>query len=314
MDIFKVAVIQESPVFLDKEKTIKKSVSLIEEASNSGAKLIVFPETFIPGYPDWMWRLRPANDQDLTDEIHAKLLSNSVNIENYDLESICKIAKKHSVTVVCNINERAPKNSQTTIYNTNVIISSEGEIINRHRKLMPTNPERMVWGFGDASGLKVVDTPCGKLGCLICWENYMPLARYALYAQGVEVYIAPTWDQGDAWISSMKHIAKEGACWVIGSGSAIKASDIPVSFPGRKTLYPDPNEWVNTGDSVVIAPGGELVAGPMNKKQGILYADIDVSKASKAHRKLDVAGHYSRPDIFKLIVNKENQSPIQFTK
>ena len=179
---------------------------------------------------------------------------------------------------------------------------------------MPTNPERMVWGFGDASGLKVVDTPCGKLGSLICWENYMPLARYALYAQGVEVYIAPTWDQGDAWISSMKHIAKEGACWVIGSGSAIKASDIPDSFPGRETLYPDPKEWVNTGDSVVIAPGGDLVAGPMNKEQGILYADIDVSKASKAHRKLDVAGHYSRPDIFKLIVNKENQSPIQFTK
>ena len=129
MDIFKVAVIQESPVFLDKEKTIKKSVSLIEEASNSGAKLIVFPETFIPGYPDWMWRLRPANDQDLTDEIHAKLLSNSVNIENYDLESICKIAKKHSVTVVCNINERDPKNSQTTIYNTNVIISTELSLI-----------------------------------------------------------------------------------------------------------------------------------------------------------------------------------------
>ena len=176
MDIYKVAVIQESPVFLDKEMTIKKSVSLIEKASKSNAKLIVFPETFIPGYPDWMWRLRPANDQDLTDEIHAKLLSNSVNIENYDLESICKIAKKHSVTVVCNINERDPKNSQTTIYNTNVIISSEGEIINRHRKLMPTNPERMVWGFGDASGLKVVDTPCGKLGSLICWENYMPLA------------------------------------------------------------------------------------------------------------------------------------------
>ena len=312
MNTYKVAVIQESPVFLDKEKTIIKAVSLIEEAARSDAKLIVFPETFIPGYPDWMWRLRPANDQDLTDEIHAKLLSNSVNLKNNDLENICKAAQKHSVTVICNINERDPENSQTTIYNTNIIISSKGEIINRHRKLMPTNPERMVWGFGDASGLKVVDTPCGKLGSLICWENYMPLARYALYAQGVEVYVAPTWDQGDAWISSMKHIAKEGACWVIGSGSAIKASDIPDSFPGREALYPDPNEWINTGDSVVIAPGGTLVAGPLNKEQGILYADIDVSKSALAHRKLDVAGHYSRPDIFKLIVNNESQSPVHF--
>ena len=140
----------------------------------------------------------------------------------------------------------------------------------------------------------------------------MPLARYALYAQGVEVYVAPTWDQGDAWISSMKHIAKEGACWVIGSGSAIKGSDIPDSFPGREALYPNPNEWINTGDSVVIAPGGTLVAGPMNKEQGILYADIDVSKSASAHRKLDVAGHYSRPDIFKLIVNNESQNPVHF--
>ena len=177
---------------------------------------------------------------------------------------------------------------------------------------MPTNPERMVWGFGDGSGLKVVDTPCGKVGSLICWENYMPLARYALYAQGVEIYVAPTWDQGDSWISSMKHIAKEGACWVIGSGSAIKASDMPHSFPGRDILYPDPDEWINTGDSVVIAPGGALVAGPMNKEKGILYADIDVSKASAAHRKLDVAGHYSRPDIFKLIVNNDRQNPVHF--
>ena len=176
---------------------------------------------------------------------------------------------------------------------------------------MPTNPERMVWGFGDASGLKVVETSCGKIGGLICWENYMPLARYSLYAQGVEIYIAPTWDNGDTWVSSMRHIAKEGACWVLGSGSAIRASDIPDNFPGKATLYPDPDEWVNVGDSVVVAPGGELVAGPMHKEQGILYADIDVNKSSAAHRKLDVAGHYARPDIFKLHVNTSPQSPFK---
>ncbi len=310
--MYKVAIIQESPVFLDKNQTIQKVISLVEKAAKSEAKLIVFPESFIPGYPDWMWRLRPQNDQDLTDEIHAKLLSNSVNLKTNDLDGICESARKNDVTIVCNINERDSENSQTTIYNTNLIISNKGKIINRHRKLMPTNPERMVWGFGDASGLNVVDTPCGKIGSLICWENYMPLARYALYAQGVEVYVAPTWDQGDDWISTMKHIAKEGACWVIGSGSAIKGSDIPDTFPGKDLLYPQPDEWINTGDSVVVAPGGTLVAGPMNKEQGILYADIDVSKSSAAHRKLDVAGHYSRPDIFKLIVNNKHQNPVSF--
>ena len=226
--MIKVAIIQQAPIFLDKEKTIQKAVALIEEAAGSGAKLIVFPETFIPGYPDWIWRLRPANDEKLTEEIHALLLSNSVNLETGDLLSICNSAKKHKVTVVCNVNERDFENSQTTIYNTNVIIGSKGQILNRHRKLMPTNPERMVWGFGDASGLKVVETSCGKIGGLICWENYMPLARYSLYAQGVEIYIAPTWDNGDIWISSMRHIAKEGACWVLGSGSAIRASDMSV--------------------------------------------------------------------------------------
>tara|TARA_B110000305_G_C19121990_1_gene484777 strand:- start:96 stop:638 length:543 start_codon:yes stop_codon:yes gene_type:complete len=176
-------------------------------------ELIVFPETFIPGYPDWILRLRPGNDHELSTEIHQLLLENSVNLNSEDSGPLYDSAKKHQVTVVCNINERDFEHSQTTIYNTNIVNSQDGELLNRHRKLMPTNPERMVWGFGDASGLKVVDTPFGKIGNLICWENYMPLARYALYAQGVEIYIAPTWDSGDTWVATMKHIAKEGACW-----------------------------------------------------------------------------------------------------
>jgi len=309
--MIKAAIVQQAPIFYDKQKTIQKTLDLIDEAADSGAKLIVFPETFIPGYPDWIWRLRPANDEKLTEEIHGHLLMNSVNLQKGELLSVCKRAKKHKVIIVCNVNERDFENSQTTIYNTNIIIGNNGVILNRHRKLMPTNPERMVWGFGDASGLKVVDTSCGKIGSLICWENYMPLARYSLYAQGVEIYIAPTWDNGETWISSMRHIAKEGACWVLGSGSAIRASDIPDNFPGKDMLYPDPDEWVNVGDSVVVAPGGELVAGPMHKEQGILYADIDINRSSTAHRKLDVAGHYARPDIFKLHVNTSSQSPFE---
>ncbi|PIW48800.1 MAG: nitrilase, partial [Zetaproteobacteria bacterium CG12_big_fil_rev_8_21_14_0_65_54_13] len=197
--------------------------------------------------------------------------------------------------------------------NTVVTIGPDGDLLNRHRKVMPTNPERMVWGFGDASGLKVIDTPAGRLGTLICWENYMPLARYALYAQGIDIYIAPTYDCGENWLASMRHIAREGGCWVVGCGSVLRVSDIPDAFPGKAALYPDADEWINPGDSVVVPPGGsEIVAGPMRKEQGILYADIDLERVSKARRNLDVVGHYSRPDIFQLHVNSEPQSPIVF--
>jgi nitrilase len=177
--------------------------------------------------------------------------------------------------------------------------------------LMPTNPERMVWGFGDASGLRTVDTPAGRVGTLICWENYMPLARYSLYAQGVEIYIAPTYDSGDAWIGTLQHIAREGRCWVVGSGNLIKGSDIPADFPDKQRLYPDSEEWVNDGDSVVIAPGGDIIAGPLRREEGLLFAEVDTARAATAKRALDVVGHYSRPDIFTLHINTKPQSPLE---
>ncbi|MCK4507026.1 MAG: carbon-nitrogen hydrolase family protein, partial [Desulfuromonadales bacterium] len=180
------------------------------------------------------------------------------------------------------------------------------------RKLMPTNPERMVWGFGDATGLKVVETPAGRVSTLLCWENYMPLARYALYAQGVEIYIAPTYDSGDNWIGTLQHIAREGRCWVVGCGNLMNARDLPEDFPEKSRLYPDADEWVNPGDSIVITPDGEIVAGPMREESGILYCDIDREKVGIARRALDVAGHYSRPDIFKLQINTQPQSPVEF--
>lgn len=308
----KIAVIQQAPVFLDKQATIEKAVSLVAEAAAGGAQLVIFPEAFIPGYPAWIWRLRPGGDWSLNEEIHARLLDNAVNIESSDLDPLKAAAAKHRVTIVSGLHERDHQLGQSTLYNTVIMIGDNGELLNRHRKLMPTNPERMVWGFGDASGLKVIDTPVGRIGSLICWENFMPLARYALYAQGVEIYIAPTYDAGDGWIGTMQHIAREGRCWVVSSGLAIEASDLPEDFPGKSDLYPDASEWVNPGDSTVIAPGGEIVSGPMRNEKGILYADIDTSRAATAKRALDVTGHYSRPDIFQLHVNTEAQSPIKF--
>ncbi len=308
----KLAIVQKPPVFLDKRKTIELAVETIDEAAQAGAELIVFSEAFIPGYPSWVWRLRPGGDWNLSQELHERLLHNAVNVDSDDLTPLFHAANRNRVTIVCGIEERDNAQSRATLYNTVIVIGPEGNLLNRHRKLMPTNPERMVWGFGDASGLKVIDTPAGRIGTLLCWENYMPLARYALYSQGVEIYIAPTYDSGDDWIESLRHIAREGCCWVVGCGNLLKGSDFPEDFPEKDQLYPDADEWVNPGDSVVIAPGGEIIAGPMREQAGILYCDVDPEKVGIARRALDVAGHYSRPDIFQLHVDTRPQASIVF--
>ena len=310
----KIGIVQKAPVFLDKEKTIESAVAMVEEAATNGAQLVVFTEAFIPGYPAWVWRLRPGADWNTSEALHHHLLKNAVNVDSDDLAPLYAAAKKHNVTIVCGIEERDGKLSQATLYNTVVTIGPDGTLLNKHRKLMPTNPERMVWGFGDATGLKVVDSPVGRIGSLLCWENFMPLARYAMYAQGIEIYIAPTYDSGDNWLGSLQHIAREGCCWVVGCGNLMQGSDIPEDFPEKESLYPDQDEWVNPGDSVVIAPGGEVVAGPMNKQAGILYYDIDLEKVAIAKRAFDVVGHYSRPDIFQLHINTQAQSPAVFEK
>jgi nitrilase len=308
----KVAIAQHAPAFLHREATVQLGADLISEATQAGAELIVFPEAFIPGYPAWIWRLRPGGDWNLSEALHKRLLDNAVDLETAQLAPILEAARKHKVTVVCGLHERDGKLSRATLFNTVVTIGPDGRLLNRHRKLMPTNPERMVWGFGDASGLRVLDTPCGRIASLLCWENYMPLARYAMYAQGVDIYIAPTYDSGEGWTGTMQHIAREGCCWVISAGVALHTRDIPDDFPDRETLYPQGEEWINPGDSLVVAPGGKIVAGPLHERQEILYADIDLEQVAISRRTFDVAGHYSRPDIFTLHVNTKPQVPIEF--
>ncbi len=308
----KLAIVQRPPAFLDKENTIALAVDAVKEAAAQKADLVIFTEAFIPGYPTWVWRLKPGGDWTLSEELYKRLFDNAVNLDSDDLQPLSDAAREHAVTIVCGLEERDNQLSRSTLYNTVIVIGPDGRLLNRHRKLMPTNPERMVWGFGDASGLKVVETPAGRIGTLICWENYMPLARHTLYSQGVEIYIAPTYDSGDGWIGSLQHIAREGRCWVVGCGNLMRGSDFPDDLPGKNQLYPDAEEWVNQGDSLVIAPGGAIVAGPLRKESGILYWDIDLGKIGSARRVLDVAGHYSRPDIFKLQVNRQSQSSVEF--
>jgi nitrilase len=307
-----VAVIQKPPVLLDRAKTIASTIASIEEAALSGASLLVFPEAYIPGYPTWIWRLRPGGDMALSGELHARLRENAVDLARGDLQPIQDAAARHGVTIVIGMHELDSQFSGTTLFNTVVIIGPDGALLNRHRKLMPTNPERMIWGMGDASGLKVVDTPAGRLGALICWENYMPLARYALYAQDIDIYVAPTWDTGEGWLATMRHIAREGGCWVIGTATALQGNDIPADFPDRDKLF-TADEWINDGDAVVVKPTGAIAAGPLKREKGILYAEIDREAARRARRSLDVCGHYSRPDVFSFSVDRRTMSPVRFS-
>ncbi len=307
----KVAVVQKPPVLLDRDKTLASVVASIEETAGNGASLLVFPEAHVPGYPTWAWRLRPGEDMQLGNEIHARLRNNAVDLARDDLRPVREAAAKRGMTVVLGVHELDSRYSGTTLFNTAVVIGPDGGVLNRHRKLMPTNPERMVWGTGDATGLRVVDTPAGRLGALICWESYMPLARYALYAQGIDIYVAPTWDTGESWIASMQHIAKEAGCWVISTATAMQGSDIPAEFPGRDALF-KPDEWINDGDAIVVRPGGAIEAGPLRREKAILYADIDAERSRRARRSLDVCGHYSRPDIFTFAVNRKPLAPVAF--
>lgn len=308
----KIAVVQQPPVYLDKSASLERAVSLVQEASEQDCRLVVFPETWLPGYPTFVWRLAPGSDMKKTDELFAKAHANSVDLSKDDLAPIKAAAKEHSMVVVMGHQEVDGAMSGSTLFNSAAIIDADGRLLNNHRKLMPTNPERMVWGFGDGSTLKVVETAVGRVGALICWENYMPLARFALYAQNIDIYVAPTWDSGETWLATMQHIAREGGCWVIGCATSIEASDVPDDLPYRDELFPDAAEWVNPGDAVVYRPFGGLLAGPMRKEKGFLIAEIEPAEAAASRRKFDASGHYARPDVFTLHVNRAPQTPIAF--
>ena len=298
---FIVAAAQAAPVFLNRKATVEKTCDLIAEAGNKGARLIALPEAFIPAYPDWVWVLPPSSK--LLGDLYAELFDNAVTIPDYTTDRICQAAKSAKIHVVIGINERNTESSNASLYNTILYIDSEGNIMGKHRKMVPTGGERLVWTRGDGSTLDTYNTPFGKLSGLICWENYMPLARYAMYSSGVQVYVAPTWDSGELWLATLRHIAKEGGTFVIGCCIAMKVNDIPDSYEFKK-LYKSGKEWVNVGNSAIVSPSGEFIAGPSKMEEETLYAEIDLKQLRASKSILDVAGNYARPDIFRFTINR----------
>ena len=291
-------------MFLDREATVEKASRLIEEAGRNGARLVVFPEAFIPGYPDWVWAV-PAGEEGLLSKLYAELVANSVEIPSPTTERLCQATRRSRTQVVLGLSERNTEASGGSLYNMLLYIDAQGNILGKHRKLVPTGGERLVWAQGDGSTLQVYDTPLGRLGGLICWENYMPLARYALYAWGALIYIAATWDRGEPWLSTVRHIAREGRVYVISSGMALRKEDIPERYDFKRRFYQQVEEWINVGDSAILNPQGEFIAGPLREQEGILYAEVQPQEMRGAKWMLDVAGHYARPDVFKLTVQRE---------
>lgn len=300
---FRIAAVQACPVYLDRDASVEKACRLIAEVGANGGQLAVFPEAFIPGYPLWVWFIPAGHTRPLR-ELYAELLANAVTVPGVETARLCEAARRAGVAVAIGINEINAEASGTTLYNTLLHIGPDGTILGKHRKVMPTGGERLVWAMGDGSDLEVYQLPFARVGGLLCWENYMPLARYAMTAWGTEILAAPTWDRGEPWLSTMRHVAKEGRCFVVGCCTPMHKDDLPDRLAFKAQYLASVEGWLNPGDSVIVDPDGKIVAGPAREAETILYADVDRAMITGPRWQLDVAGHYARPDIFELIVHR----------
>lgn len=297
-----VAAVQAAYVLMDREATLAKTEKLVHEAAAGGADLVVFPEAFVPGTPIWI-DTRPIWDGD--EAWYALLVDQAVVVPGPVTERLAQAARDARVYLVIGIDERDPVGA--TIYNCILYFGPDGTLLGKHRKLVATGSERTVWGMGDGSTLETYPTPFGRIGGLTCWENYMPLARFFVYSQGVDVWLAPTLAPGDAWIATLQHIAREGRCYVVGVNPCVRADQVPSDFPNRDRLWAPgegvDSEWVEPGNTAIIGPDAEILAGPIRHEETILYAEVDLAEVHAARRKFDPVGHYHRPDLFRLAVD-----------
>jgi nitrilase len=297
----KVACIQAEPVVLDRDATLDKMAGIAAEAAREGAQLLVFPEAFLPAYPSSVWARALAGwAAEGAKEAFALLARESVQVPGPAVERMGAIAREHGVWMVTGVTEVDPERP-ATLYNTLLYHAPDGSLTYRHRKLVPTNHERLVWGPGDGGGLRAFPTEFGRIGGLICWENYMPLARFALYESGVEIYVASTADDSAAWQATLVHIARESRSFVVAPSHFQRAASYPSDFPLRALL--DGIDVIGRGGSAVLGPDGAYLAGPLYDEEGVLYAELDPARLWEERQRFDPAGHYHRPDVLQLTVN-----------
>jgi nitrilase len=308
----KVAVIQAASVLFDREASVEKACRLTHEAAAQGAKLVLFPEAFIPAYPRGLTFGAVVGSRSPEGRLTWQTYrANSVDIPSPATQALGAAAREANVYMAIGIIERDSQFSGGTLYCTMLYFNPNGELIGKHRKLKPTALERLIWGEGDGSTLTVLDTELGKIGGLFCWENYMPLARMALYGKGVEIYLAPTADSRDSWQASVQHIACEGRCFVLSCNQYVTKSMYPPDLNGLEELANQPEE-ICRGGSVIVSPLGKVLAGPLFGQEGILCAELDMAEIARSKYDLDVTGHYARPDVFQLIINEKPLSPVTY--
>ena len=296
-----VACVQVEPVILDRERTLDRLEEVAAEAAGKGAELVVFPETFVPVYPSSRWAKAFAGWQnEAAKETFARIAQNSIAVGSPAEQRLAACARELGIWLVTGVNE-VESEKPGTIYNALLYHAPDGSLALHHRKLVPTNHERLVWGQGDGRGLHAVETGFGRVGGLVCWENYMPLARFALYESGVEIYVASTADDGDAWQSTLVHLARESRAYVVSPCAFQRASSYPDDFPLRAEL--DGAGVLGRGGSAILAPDGSYLAGPLYGEEGILYAELDPAQLLAERQRFDPVGHYHRPDVLRLGIN-----------
>lgn len=302
---FIAAVVQNAPVVFDANATLTKIQDLTADAATMGARLVVFPEAFVSAYPkglDFGARvgMRSAEGRDT----FRRYFESAIDVPGPATDALAKTARSNGVYLVLGVIER----EIGTLYCTALFFAPDGTLLGKHRKVMPTAMERIIWGFGDGSTMPVFDTAIGKLGAVICWENYMPLMRMAMYAKGIELYCAPTADDRETWLPSMRHVALEGRCFVLTACQYLRRGDCPADYAAAQGN--DPQTVIMRGGSAIVGPLGQVLAGPLFDQNGILTAEIDLAEIPGAKYDLDVVGHYARPDIFQLHVNEKAARPV----
>jgi nitrilase len=302
---FIAAVVQASPVVFDREGTLARVQALAGEAARKGARLVLFPEAFVSAYPRGLdfGAVVGARTESGRDDFR-RCWDSSVEVPGPAVESLAETARLHAIYLVIGVVER----DGGTLYCTVLFFGPDGTYLGKHRKVMPTASERLVWGFGDGSTLPVFDTPLGRLGAVICWENYLPLLRATMYAKGIQIYCAPTADPRDSWFASMQHIAVEGRCFVLACNQFNRRRDFPADYPAR--FAGDADAVINRGGSCIVDPFGRFLAGPHLDGETILTAEIDPAQVVRGKFDLDVVGHYARPDIFQLRVDERAKPPV----